>query len=256
MDVHGNTSRSGSNQGAYIVTGSKDKTLAITTLDRLNDAPLWRSDFHRAKVGSVSFSSSAHNPLIASASDDGVVAIHDARLDGTRGSNGDGRSVVAKLENAHSKPHSVVWKPESDNFFMTAGLDETIKLWDLRNVSRPIASYHGHVPSNGSKRLKQIHRPAFFNTSSLKSPSSSLESFILSGGQGSRAISMFQIGAVKDVAVAGDSNRNDSDEILQSVLSRGKLPPDVGDIGSLTVSRRNVAVAVQGGEVLLLSPQT
>ena len=42
---------------------------------------------------------------------------------------------------------------------------------------------------------------------------------------------------------------------LQSVFSRGTLPPDVGDIGSLAVQGRNVAVAVEGGEVLMLLPR-
>jgi len=99
-----------------IVTGSKDKTVAVSSLDRLDDRPLWRSDFHRAKVGSVNFSSVfAHGdiPLIASASDDGLVAIHDARISGSN------NCVVAKLEDSHFKPHSAVWMPGSDTIFMT-----------------------------------------------------------------------------------------------------------------------------------------
>ena len=73
-----------------------------------------------------------------------------------------------------------------------AGLDEIIKLWDLRNTSSPIASYHGHVPGNiGKRRLKRIHRPTFFNAAAATASSSSIESFILSGGEGSHAISMF-----------------------------------------------------------------
>ena len=42
---------------------------------------------------------------------------------------------------------------------------------------------------------------------------------------------------------------------LHSVFSRGALPHDVGDVGSLAVHGRDVAVAVEGGEVLLLSPK-
>lgn len=103
--------------GAKIATGSKDKTLAVSTLDRLNDAPLWRSTFHTAKVGCVSLSQSAQNPLVASASDDGTVAIHDLRQDGRQ--DGAGNRVVAKLEGIHTKPHTAVWKPNSATVFMT-----------------------------------------------------------------------------------------------------------------------------------------
>ena len=144
--------------------------------------------------------------------------------------------------------------------YKTAGLDEIIKLWDLRNTSSPLASYHGHVPGNGNRKLKRIHRPTFLS-SAVSSSSAVEESFILSGGEGSHAISMFQLGQ----QVAGGGRRSDhhasekksSDEsmLLQSVFSRGTLPDDVGDIGSLAVQGRDVAVAVEGGEVLLLSPK-
>jgi hypothetical protein len=69
-------------------------------------------------------------------------------------------------------------------------------------------------------------------------------SYIISGGENSRSISMFQL------SPSGDSTDGCP---LQSVFSRGKLPLDVGDIGSLAVHGRNVAVAAEGGEVLLLS---
>ena len=38
-------------------------------------------------------------------------------------------------------------------------------------------------------------------------------------------------------------------------MTRGTLPQDVGDIGSLAVHGRDIAVAVEGGEALLLSPK-
>ncbi len=111
---------------------------------------------------------------------------------------------------------------------MKAGLDEVIKLWDLRNISRPVTSYHGHVPGNGSRRLKQIHRPTFLSTAS------SLDLFILSGGEGSHAVSMFQL---VERCKLNDSDDNDEGEVdsPRSVFSRGKLPEDVGDVGSLAI---------------------
>jgi len=76
------------------------------------------------------------------------------------------------------------------------------------------------------------------------------QSFILSGGECSHSISMFQLGRhmEEEKMVEGESK-------LHSVFSRGALPQDVGDIGSLAVHGRDVAVAVEGGEVLLLSPK-
>ena len=292
MDVCTTPGSGSSNAGgAYIVTGSKDKSLALTTLDRMANEPIWRSTFHTAKVGCVCFSSSkSNNLLIASASDDGYVAVHDSRMDGMK------CGTVATLEGAHVKPHSAVWKDNSDSIFMTgessfflfvayvisyvhpsilynletlthsvlhtkkAGLDEIIKLWDLRNTSSPLASYHGHVPGNGNRKLKRIHRPTFL--SSAASPSSTMEeSFILSGGEGSHAISMFQLGQQvaggrrSDHASEKMKSSGDEGMLLQTVFSRGTLPDDVGDIGSMAVQGRDVAVAVEGGEVLLLSPK-
>ncbi len=118
MDVSSQSTSSSCLNDIRIVTGSKDKTIAMSSLDRLHERPLWRSDFHRAKVGSVNFSSEYADdiPLIASASDDGLVAIHDARLNGVSGAE---NCVVAKLEDIHFKPHSAVWMPGSAQIFMT-----------------------------------------------------------------------------------------------------------------------------------------
>ena len=135
-------------------------------------------------------------------------------------------------------------------YHIKAGLDEVIKLWDLRNVSNPFASYHGHVPGNG-KRLKRIHRPTFFNNVSSKS---SGQSFILTGGECSHSISMFQLGQHTHSMKEEKMGKGDECK-LHSVFSRGTLPQNLGDIGSLAVHGRDVAVAVEGGEVLLLSPK-
>ena len=127
MDVRASSSHSGDD--VRIVTGSKDRTIAVSALCHLDDRrPLWRSDFHSAKVGSVCFSSApAGDPLVASASDDGLVAVHDARLGGMRG-GGNVNGLVAKLEGAHLRPHSAVWMPGSDGVFATGGCPR----WFLR----------------------------------------------------------------------------------------------------------------------------
>lgn len=40
------------------------------------------------------------------------------------------------------------------------------------------------------------------------------------------------------------------------VYSRGKLPEDCGDAGTLATQDQFVAVAVDGGEVLILTPDS
>ena len=100
------------------------------------------------------------------------------------------------------------------------------------------------------KKLKRIHRPSFFlnNASSsldTTSTESCSDSFILSGGEGSNAISMFQL---------NNREGSSSSSSLQSMFCRGSFPLGVGDVGSLAVDGRNVAVATESGELLLLSP--
>ncbi len=98
---------------------------------------------------------------------------------------------------------------------------------------------------SGRKNLKRIHRPTFLLSTASSSPislTSLSDSFILSGGEGSNAISMFRLDKCEE-----------SRSSLQSVYSRGTFP-DLGDVGSLAVNGRNVACATEGGAVLLLSP--
>jgi hypothetical protein len=226
-----------------IVTGSKDKSIAVSKLSLLensNESTVWRSYFHIGKVASVSFSSSTINPLIASASDDGLVAVHDMRANGSSNS-----SVVVSLDDTHVKPHSAVWKPHSDSTFVTAGLDDVIKLWDLRNTGKPVMSFHGHVPMSGRK-LKRIHRPTFF----CSNDNNSSESFILSGGENSHAISMFEVDQENVDLYSTEPS------LLRSVFSRGKLPDGSGDVGSMAVHSDQVAVTVEGGEVIILEPKS
>jgi len=221
-------------QQSYVCTGSKDKTVAVTTLEAIAQgnfaAPVWLSDYHTAKVGAVALRGKGTS-LLASASDDGSIAVHDFRVNGKN-------EVVAELPDAHNRPHSVVWNPLSENELMTAGLDDQVKVFDIRSLDRPLLSYFGHVPSNLAK-YKRIHHPVFYNPCKT---SVSADQFVLSGGENSRSLSMFRNHDAKDTRV--------------SVYSRGKLPSDCGDAGCLSVQDEKVASTIDGGEVLLLSPQT
>ena len=209
-----------------VCTGSKDKSVVVSSLDLLQqDTPMWRSDFHTAKVGAVQLRGSG-SKLLLSASDDGLVGLHDYRSE----------KEVACLEDAHNRPHSVAWDSFDDTVFATAGLDPVVKLWDQRKLSEPLVCLQGHVP-NSTTRCKRIHKPVFFHPS--KSP------FLLTGGQGSSSVSVYTL----------PNPRSTTKDDFQ-LCSRGRLPEDCGDSGCIAVNGKQVAVTVDQGEILLLEPSS
>eukprot|EP00536_Pseudo-nitzschia_multiseries_P005427 jgi/Psemu1/295884/fgenesh1_pm.101_\ len=240
-----------------ICTGSKDKSIVVSSLDSMStgDATtqaVWRSRFHTAKVGAVKLQS-PNSTLLASASDDGIVALHDVRTSGTEAS-----PPVATLEDAHDRPHSVLWDPYNEFVLVTAGLDPIVKVWDRRNLSAPVACLEGHVPTS-TGRIRKIHRPAFFDPDSKPKPTKNATStaslspqascpFLLTGGQGSSFLSMYQQQQQQFSA--------SSPQPHTSLFSRGKLPTDCGGSGSIAVNGKQVAVAIDQGEIILLEPTT
>ena len=111
MDVH--NVQEGNSTDSTVCTGSKDKTVAVSSLESIarGSEPMWRSEYHTGKVGAVQLRGGCRgSTLLASASDDGYVAIHDYRTN----------DIVAELANTHERPHSVVWDPQSSqDVFMT-----------------------------------------------------------------------------------------------------------------------------------------
>ncbi|KAL3938687.1 MAG: hypothetical protein SGARI_001646 [Bacillariaceae sp.] len=251
MDVKSRSD--GSAIDSMVCTGSKDKTIAIFNVDSYTKhkrEPLWTSSFHSAKVGAVALKGGNTSTILASASDDGLVAIHDYRMDGASRS---GKGGVAAHVEAHRRPHSVTWDPNDDNILATAGLDPVIHLWDWRYLSKPLANFKGHVPVGVA--CKRIHRPVFVpcpwsKTHALKNtaiPKQRNKSFLLTGGQGSGSLSTYEL---KNTGTSAASNNS----IETSLFSRGELPSGCGDAGCIAVQDRLVAVAVEHGEVLLLNP--
>jgi WD40 repeat protein len=230
------------NQGK-IVTGSKDKSVAIGNVSDLGrPMPTWRSSIHSAKVGAVKFKD---DHVLATASDDGSVAVLDDRM--PDGSN----PPVVLLDGLHQgRPHTVVWDKESC-VLLTAGLDSVIQAWDMRYLKHGSPSllheYFGHVPTT-TRGCKRIHHPVPYK-------SVCGGRFILTGGQGSHALSIFQ------VQPPVDTTRPPTVEacgvIRSPVYSRGSLPEDCShsDIGSIAVQQDIVAATVEG-EVLLLRPKS
>ena len=244
-----------STSDSLVCTGSKDKTISLIAVSSLDSSekPLWRSHFHTAKVGAVKLQGST-STMVASASDDGIVALHDYRMNGGRASESSSY-LVAKLEGAHDRPHSVLWDPHKETNFVTAGLDPIIKIWDHRNLSKPVMCLHGHVPTS-TMICKKIHRPTFFFPAGrIGRLSPKFDSpYLLTGGQGSASVSMYRIDCVKNATISQQAVPTDFSTSTASLFSRGKLPINFGDAGCIAVNGKTVAVAVGQGEIIILEP--
>ena len=70
------------------------------------------------------------------------MAVHDSRLDGHSG------KPVSTLEGAHIKPHSAVWKPDSDRIFMTGEFE--FELYSSSLLCLWAVPYYHGIPYNPS----------------------------------------------------------------------------------------------------------
>jgi len=216
MDLYDNV-----NDVIKIGTGSKDKTVRVFSL--LNDSismPIYQSMDHTAMVTSLQFCRKGTS-LLASASYDGSVIFHDYR--GTK---------VNIIEHAHHRPHSAIWHPCLNNVLLTAGLDHIIYQWDIRSLKTPVLSYVGH--HDATIPVKTIHRPVFWNNE-----------YILSGGEGTYSISMFES--------VNNKLHNNSNSVYHHPINSHTLEKDVGCLAAL---EDTVAVSVENGDICLFTPST
>ena len=106
-------------ENLLICTGSKDKTIAVSELKEMitngddSSCVMWKSAYHTGKVSSVAMRG-IESSLLLSASDDGNIAIHDYKVNGTRIG-----SLASELKSVHTKPHSVEWDPLRQHEFLT-----------------------------------------------------------------------------------------------------------------------------------------
>jgi hypothetical protein len=129
----------------------------------------------------------------------------------------------------------------------SAGLDQEIKVWDIRSSGQaPLCTYYGHVPHSG-RRLRRIHHPVFYAPNGVTS-----QAFLLSGGETSHSLSMFQHHGGYQNTACGTRRR---ETLRSAVFSRGTLPDDIGgDVGAIAVQGKLVAASIDGGDILLLAP--
>lgn len=79
---------------------------------------------------------------VASCGDDANVRVVDLR-----NASGSNFGVSHRLDSVHDGPcHTVRWHPGDCNLLLTAGLDSTVKLFDLRRFDEPVHVFRGHCP--------------------------------------------------------------------------------------------------------------
>ncbi len=113
-----------------------------TKLDKLHTAVVkdvqWRDEY-----------------FLASCGDDRTIQMSDVR-------GKEGRCRIGAISNSHNRTvHTVRWHPMDNHTFLSAGLDQEIKLWDLRNFSVPLKVLSGHVSPYVGK-IKSIRHPEFY----------------------------------------------------------------------------------------------
>eukprot|EP00904_Undaria_pinnatifida_P008596 jgi/Undpi1/4867/HiC_scaffold_19.g08220.m1 len=182
--------------GTRVATGSKDTTVAVASVtptgmsfDRVLGDCGGSQAFHEKVVKGVSLRDES---TVASCGDDSNVRVSDLRSPSFFG-------VSHRLDGVHSGPcHSVRWHPRDANLLLTAGLDSTVKLHDLRRLDAPLHVFRGHCPY-ALPRPRAIHRPEFF-------PAGRGGFNIITCGERSEKLSMYDAanGATVSRGVLGD----------------------------------------------------
>ncbi|CAM9776275.1 unnamed protein product, partial [Ectocarpus sp. 12 AP-2014] len=131
--------------GTRVATGSKDTTVAIASLrptgiehDRVLGDPGGSEAFHEKVVKGVSL---RDENTVASCGDDSNLRVSDLRSSSSFG-------VSQRLDGVHGGRacHTVRWHPLDDNLLLSAGLDSTVNLYDLRRLAAPLHVFRGHCP--------------------------------------------------------------------------------------------------------------
>jgi WD40 repeat protein len=168
-----------------LVTGSKDKTIAISTItESVISNTLILNELHHSVVKTVAFHTSDNN-LIASGGQDRRVSVKDLRAN-------EAPDII--IDNAHNGGvHTVFFNKNSGgNMLVTAGFDPVINLFDIRNPKDPLYRFIGHH-SASTKTYKTILTPA------IVTPSNSSE-FIIASGEGNAMLSLYDVATGKTIS--------------------------------------------------------
>lgn len=115
----------------HFLSGANDSQIAYWETGK----PLTPIQVLKTHAGAINALSAAKSARIfASVSDDSTVQIHDLQITAT---------PVIKFETTRIQ-HAVAFHPEVTTLFLTAGRDNVISLYDLRNPTKPIRKFFGH----------------------------------------------------------------------------------------------------------------
>ncbi|KAG7854817.1 hypothetical protein KL919_005099 [Ogataea angusta] len=118
-----------------LLSSSEDHTVALWSMDA--DVPVRVFRTHTGIVNDVAWNRQ-HSSVVASASDDLSLQIHDLRAP---------RPVVA-VANAHGGPlNAVAFHPDVGTLLATGSSDNLINCWDLRLMEQPTRKLYGHAGS-------------------------------------------------------------------------------------------------------------
>ena len=127
--------------GSQLVSASMDKSVRIW--DLATSSQVAEMNDHNASVFYCNFSNTDDGKLVVSVGDSHLARIWDRRAGG--GNTNGTAAVIRSSLPGHS---STIWSAKfshDDTLIVTAGMDQTIRVWDLRkNGGDCLHSLHGH----------------------------------------------------------------------------------------------------------------
>ncbi|KAK6454207.1 WD40-repeat-containing domain protein [Scheffersomyces xylosifermentans] len=119
-------------------SGSNDSQIALWNLDKPS-TPIQLYKSHHGAVNGISVNPIVKS-LLGSVSDDSTTQFHDAR------ELGSSDNPAITVENKHIQ-NTIAFHPDIETLYATAGKDNIISLYDLRNPKKPIRKFFGHNDS-------------------------------------------------------------------------------------------------------------
>ncbi|CAK9442233.1 uncharacterized protein LODBEIA_P59760 [Lodderomyces beijingensis] len=124
------------------LSGSGDGQIALWQLDK----PSTPIQLFKSHHGAVNDISAANANIFGSVSDDSTTQFHDVRIAGSGPGSGEkeGSNPYIKIENSHIQK-CISFHPYIDTLYATAGKDNVVSLYDLRNYKEPLRKLYGHT---------------------------------------------------------------------------------------------------------------